>query len=139
MKGCNLIFFTLKFRKVAVKFIIKDKVPKELWDKESNLPVEIHMLSILRHPNIIRYLGHYDVDEYVILVSELHGTQWDVNNPELNAAKNPGLRESPRVKTPVNPDAKLECSPLFRLTPEQEKAIKRRTSCDLFECIDARK
>lgn len=125
-------------REVAVKFIIRDKIPKDLWIKEKGIPVEIDILKSLRHPNIIKYIEHIHEPKYIILVTELHGTEWSVDNKRLNPQKNPGLRSTPRSKAVPNPDTKMECSPLFRLTEEQEKEIKRRTSCDLFECIDAR-
>jgi serine/threonine protein kinase len=123
---------------VAVKFIIKSKIPKELWNQDKSLPVEIQILRGLNHPNIIKYIEHIIEDKYILLITELHGTEWSVNNPKLSPLKNPGLRNTPRGKAAPNPESKMECSPLFRLTEEQERAIKRRTSCDLFECIDAR-
>lgn len=128
----------LEHNEVAVKFIIKSKIPKDLWNREKSLPVEIAILKSLSHPNIIRYIEHIVEDKYILLITELHGTEWSVHNPKLNPLKNPGLRHTPRGKAAPTPDSKMECSPLFRLTEEQEKAIKRRTSCDLFECIDAR-
>ena len=125
---------------MAVKFIIKEKVPKELWivdDKLGVVPLEIKILSSLNHPNVVRYLDHMIEDSYILLITELHGTEWDPNNSRLNAVSNPGLRSAPAPKPAVD---NSESSPLFRLTAEQqsELASRRRTSCDLFECIDAR-
>ncbi|KAI9208058.1 kinase-like domain-containing protein [Polychytrium aggregatum] len=125
----------------AAKFIIKDKIPKEHWIESSRfglIPYEIHILSCLDHPNVIKYIDHFYEGPYVILITELHGVQWSCENPSLNPAKNPGLRKAPRPKVETDPvDGNYEASPLFRLTKEQEKSIRRRTSCDLFECIDA--
>ncbi|RKO91335.1 hypothetical protein BDK51DRAFT_31037 [Blyttiomyces helicus] len=139
---------------VAVKFIIKDKIPRDLWVPSSPIsphpvPLEVHILSQLSHPNIISYVEHIDEPDYVLLITELHGTEWDaLANKALDVAKNPGLREKPRgedaevgegaMEGEKVPAGKSECSPLFRLTKEQEKSIRRRTSCDLFECIDSR-
>ncbi|KXS20160.1 kinase-like protein [Gonapodya prolifera JEL478] len=128
-------------REVAIKFIARDKIPSDLWTQDSSLhpsrvPLEISILASCRHPSVIRYVEHASDERYVLLVTELHGTEWDVRNPELNPKRNPGLRQTPRVKV-VPQEGKMECSPLFRLTEEQEKSIRRRTSCDLFECIDA--
>ncbi|KAJ3092780.1 hypothetical protein HK102_003043, partial [Quaeritorhiza haematococci] len=116
---------------VAVKFIVKRKVPKDLWVED--LPMEIHLLKMMRHPNIITYLDHFDEEYYILLVTEMHGTCWTPTNPVLNPTKNPGLRAKPKV-TGISDT--IECSPLYRLTKEQEKLIRRRTSYDLFECID---
>lgn len=44
-----------------------------------------------------------------------------------------------KKKSNVALSEKSDCSPLFRLTEEQEKSIRRKTSFDLFECIDAHK
>ncbi|KAJ3278786.1 hypothetical protein HK104_002029, partial [Borealophlyctis nickersoniae] len=72
----------------------------------------------------------------------LHGTHWNPDNPVLDCTRNPGLRE--KGKNGEGEEGKKEegkvseAAPLFRLTPEQEKSIRRRTSCDLFECIDVR-
>jgi serine/threonine protein kinase len=126
------------------------------------VPLEIYILSRLSHPNIVQYLEHFEERDYILLVTELHGTEWNVANPLLNPIRNPGLRQTSLLKaqpssatvttsavtatstvtsTKDPAGAKdtasiIECSPLFRLTPEQEKSIRRRTSCDLFECID---
>lgn len=123
---------------IAVKFIIKDKIPKELWmisEEHGAIPMEIKILSELRHPGIISYIDHFVEDDYIVLVSELHGTEWHSDNPRLNPKKNPNLRASDGKKDGVSDFA--ESSPLFRLTPEQQKELanRRRTSCDLFECI----
>lgn len=125
-------------KEVAIKFIIKAKIPKDNWDRESGLPVEVLMLSRLKHPNIIKFVEYFTLEDYILLITELHGCEWNVSNPILSPEKNQGLRDCPRAKTPSSMEAQMECSPLFRLTEEQEKEIKRRTSCDLFECIDAR-
>ncbi|KAJ3057416.1 hypothetical protein HK097_007595 [Rhizophlyctis rosea] len=128
---------------VAVKFVIKDRITQNAWINTGTfqqIPFEIHLLSQLQHPNIIRYIEHIDEGDYVLLISELHGTQWETSNPALDPINNPGLKvQRPGQMVPLveQKSQGLECSPLFRLTPEQEKSIRRRTSCDLFECIDA--
>jgi hypothetical protein len=153
---------------VAVKFIIREKIPKDSWIEyvdrggaRTCAPLEIHILSRLSHPNGVQYLEHFEERDYILLVTELHGTEWNVTNALLDPIRNPGLRQTSLPKSahpepgspasPAHPAAAaaaisvpgskeavsiIECSPLFRLTPEQEKSIRRRTSCDLFECID---
>ncbi|KAJ3195276.1 hypothetical protein HK101_000613 [Irineochytrium annulatum] len=144
----------ISLEQVAVKFIVKHKIPDSLWVedpydvKAPKVPREICYLMTLRHPTLISYLDHYaDEERYFLLVTELHGTEWDVENPALSPERNPGLRVSKKqgiVLEELDEEArkvyeaqKAELSPLLRLTPDQEKAIRRRTSCDLFECIDA--
>jgi serine/threonine protein kinase len=126
---------------VAVKFILREKIGSDLWTKDSvfgKLPLEVSILSKLHHPNIIRYLTHFTEGDRFILVTELHGTQWTADNKELNPVRNPGLLRDTLVPVTFDPTSKTECSPLHRLTPEQEKNIRRRVPCDLFQCIDAR-
>ncbi|TPX33175.1 hypothetical protein SmJEL517_g03815 [Synchytrium microbalum] len=124
-------------KEVAVKFIIRKKLPKDFYTmtKDGMLPSEIVILKSLHHANIIPYYDHYVEEVHIILVTELFGTQWDptVLDPTKNAV--PEKKKPLGNSKPAN--AIVECSPLFRLTEEQEKQIKRRTSCDLFECIDA--
>ncbi|KAJ1569793.1 hypothetical protein HK096_001445 [Nowakowskiella sp. JEL0078] len=113
---------------IAVKFMIKNKVPRHVWveDESGRVPSEISILRTLNHPNIIKYIEHIMPDneesgQYIILITELHGTEWDVvNNKALNPCRNVGLRTSPRSKPPIMKDG-----------------IKKRAPCDLFECIDA--
>ncbi|KAJ3284662.1 hypothetical protein HDU79_007967 [Rhizoclosmatium sp. JEL0117] len=145
-------------KEVAVKFITRDKIPRDLWVKDPSnpsekIPVEIAILQQLSHPNIIQYIDHIiEPSKYILLITELHGTEWTASNAvgesEKAVAKEvvPVVMEKKRAasenaKSSVTPVSfpKTECSPLFRLTAEQEKQIKRRTSCDLFECIDAHK
>ena len=80
------------------------------------LPNEIVILKNLSHPNIIQYLDHMIETNFIVLITELHGTSWDVTNPKLSPKKNHGLKD----KTDLNTE------------PQKGK------SCDLFDCIDAR-
>ncbi|KAI8915912.1 kinase-like domain-containing protein [Gorgonomyces haynaldii] len=108
---------------VAVKFIVKSKISKDVWQSSSTgerLPSEIVTLMELDHPNIIRYVEHIVDKDYILLITELHGSSWDLSNPEINPRKNPGLKFNQRKQQSNKRDA-----------------IRKRTSCDLFECIDA--
>ena len=109
---------------VAVKFIIKSKIAKDAWTEvgDEKLPSEVATLQRLRHPNIIQYLEHIVEADYILLITELHGTSWDASNLELDPLNNPGLKFKYREKTLETKGA----------------VIRNRTSCDLFECIDAR-
>ena len=80
--------------KVAVKFIIKSKIAKDSWVEVGGekLPNEVATLQRLSHPNIIQYLEHIVETDYVLLITELHGTSWDASNLELDPINNPGLK-----------------------------------------------
>jgi serine/threonine protein kinase len=87
---------------------------------EEKVPFEIMLLAHLNHPNIIRYIDHFIEEKYVILITELHGTEWNPRNPILNSIRNPGLKK-------ISASSEHE-SKVF-------KGIPKKTSCDLFECI----
>lgn len=108
---------------VAVKFIIKSKISKDSWIcvGGEKLPKEIATLQTLNHPNIIKYMEHITENDYILLITELHGTSWDASNLKLDPILNPGLKFKFREKT-------IEA---------EGEVIRNRTSCDLFECIDA--
>lgn len=83
---------------VAVKFIIKDKVPEHCWISDpayGKLPMEVVILSYVNHDNIVKCLDVYEDSLYfylvrsgfhalcrkcsnvVVQVQELHGSPWD--------------------------------------------------------------
>ena len=108
---------------VAVKFIVKSKLSADMWEVDDfgeSLPKEVALLSTLSHRNIIKYIEHIVDKDYILLVTELHGCCWNISNPELNPTKNMGLKTSTNIYPPSPQD------------------VRKRTSCDLFECIDAR-
>jgi len=56
---------------VAVKFIIREKVPVHAWAQDSKLgrlPTEIWLLSRIQHPNIADFLEYFEDDVYYYLV-----------------------------------------------------------------------
>ncbi|KAI0769794.1 kinase-like protein [Trametes elegans] len=64
---------------VAVKFIIKDKVPEHAWWEDEmfgRVPTEVMLISLVNHENIVRCLDLFEDDVYFYLVQELHGTPW---------------------------------------------------------------
>uniref|UniRef100_A0A0W0F5J9 Protein kinase domain-containing protein n=1 Tax=Moniliophthora roreri TaxID=221103 RepID=A0A0W0F5J9_MONRR len=64
---------------VAVKFIIKAKVPEHAWMEHElygRLPTEVMLLSVLDHENIIKCLDLFEDPLYFYLVQELHGSPW---------------------------------------------------------------
>jgi hypothetical protein len=49
---------------VAVKFILKDKVPIHSWTKDSALgivPIEVYVIKNVHHKNIIDFLDFFEV------------------------------------------------------------------------------
>ncbi|KAF8798731.1 kinase-like protein [Phlegmacium glaucopus] len=64
---------------VAVKFIIKDKVPEHAWmedDVVGRLPTEVVLLSFIQHDNVVKCLDVFEDPLYFYLVQELHGSPW---------------------------------------------------------------
>ncbi|KAJ3210308.1 hypothetical protein HDU82_008380 [Entophlyctis luteolus] len=140
-------------KEVAVKFISREKIPYDLWVADPSaahgekVPIEVATLQKINHPNIIRYIDHMaEKFKYVLLITELHGSEWcaakphDMNpvqdsaQPKKRAAS---VNDIPNVVNQLG--CRVECSPLFMLSPDQEQKINRKISCDLFECIDSHK
>ena len=62
----------LELREVAVKFIIKAKVPEHAWmeDKSARrVPTEALLLGLLNHPNIVKCMDLFEDELYFYLVS----------------------------------------------------------------------
>ncbi|KAJ3002195.1 UNVERIFIED_CONTAM: hypothetical protein HDU68_006403, partial [Siphonaria sp. JEL0065] len=65
---------------VAVKFILKEKVPSSAWAKDPVLgvvPTEVYILKNVSHPNVIKYVEYFEDNIYSYLVTELYGKSWD--------------------------------------------------------------
>ena len=65
---------------VAIKFILKNKVPASGWARHSDfgiVPLEVFILSHCSHANIISFLDYYDRDPFAYLVMDLHGSHWN--------------------------------------------------------------
>ncbi|KAI7879846.1 kinase-like domain-containing protein [Mucor mucedo] len=115
----------------AVKFIIRKKVPSNAWVCDPNMgmiPMEIYTLKHVHHQNIIHYCDSYQDDTYFYLVMELHGTQW-VPPPTFNSIHSPALSQN--SQSTIDEDELVE--------PVSQRQFVRRTSCDLFECIEQHK
>ncbi|KAH6561016.1 hypothetical protein BASA50_006081 [Batrachochytrium salamandrivorans] len=136
---------------VAVKFIAKAKISRDLWvafDRKHKelVPLEVALLYRMKHPNIIQYIDHMNEADYVLLITELHGTSWsaaplqadqhkgDMNLSQPVRVKSVGLTNKYDVngKSPMKPAA-----PTTTISFGKAGSIKKRTSFDLFECIDA--
>ncbi|KAI8881883.1 Pkinase-domain-containing protein [Backusella circina FSU 941] len=115
----------------AVKFIIRDKVPSSAWVRDPEMgpiPMEIYTLKHVKHKNIIQFCDAYQDDVYFYLVMELHGTQW-TNPPPASSIHSPALSHTSEHSASTIDDDDEED---FAYT----RQFERRTSCDLFECIE---
>ncbi|KAI8352019.1 kinase-like domain-containing protein [Mortierella sp. GBAus27b] len=112
-------------KEVAVKFIFREKVPVYGWAKDPELgmiPMEIYVLRHVRHPNVIGYLNAFQDSKFFYLVMEFHGTPWSANNPLLNNSSTTLSHSGSEQELYVE--------------PPKPSLLVRRTSCDLFECIE---
>ncbi|KAG0079560.1 hypothetical protein BGZ93_000801 [Podila epicladia] len=146
-------------KEVAVKFIFRDKVPVYGWAKDPELgviPMEIYVLRNVHHPNIIGFMNVYQDFRYFYLVMELHGTPWSASNPLLNKSgnmmeamaqatlnqRNSAMPSSGSNSTSSSSSSFPSSSSSSSLTdseahePPKAALLVRRTSCDLFECIE---
>ncbi|KAJ7045515.1 kinase-like domain-containing protein [Mycena alexandri] len=87
---------------VAVKFILKAKIPDHSWIEDKifrRLPTEIMLLRVIDHENIVKCLGLYEDSLYYYLVQELHGSPWPkaIRNqapPPISVSSLPSLSPS---------------------------------------------
>jgi PAS domain-containing serine/threonine kinase len=66
---------------VVVKFIRKARVLEECWidvPKKGIIPLEIHFLRTLSHPNIVKVLDVFENEEFYQVVMEKHGDGIDL-------------------------------------------------------------
>jgi len=66
-------------REVAVKFIYKNKISSNGWNRDPILglvPMEIFLLKNIHHENIILFLDFYEDNSFFYLITELHGSEW---------------------------------------------------------------
>ncbi|KAH6913829.1 CAMK/CAMKL/PASK protein kinase [Coprinopsis sp. MPI-PUGE-AT-0042] len=90
---------------VAVKFIIKDKVPEHCWINDPNfgkLPMEVVLLSFVDHESIVKCLDVFEDPVYFYLVQELHGSPWNRSHGfTLDCTSGSGTTNStPSLSTP---------------------------------------
>ncbi|PWN21576.1 kinase-like protein [Microstroma glucosiphilum] len=118
-------------RPVAVKFIWKNKVPSHGWVRDPTMgviPLEAFVLRVVDHPCVVKFIDLFDDDEFFYLVMEMHGTPW----------KTPEAEEESKPVVPEPQQQLIEAAPQkASLAPPQRPApMERRTSRDLFECIE---
>lgn len=138
-------------QEVAVKFIYKKKLPlSSLHLKE---PLEISILKRIRHPTVIDYIGSFQDDAFFYLVMELFGCEWkkvptgDESLPSLSSSSETIASSANSSSSPVTPNgfgpddfisSELVSFPFLPFPQQQQQPKKkvRRSSCDLFECIE---
>ncbi|KAE8220764.1 hypothetical protein CF319_g5759 [Tilletia indica] len=125
---------------VAVKFIWKEKVPSQGWVRDGDLgvvPMEVFVLKTVRHPSVIRFVELFDDDQFFYLVMELHGTPWKAPPPKVSPSKKGGpSTEALQPSQQANMPAAGQAFGDQALQPPRPAPMERRSSCDLFECIE---
>ncbi|KAK4701687.1 hypothetical protein P7C70_g4542, partial [Phenoliferia sp. Uapishka_3] len=134
---------------VAVKFIERTKIPQDNWvlsrsfkpasgvgytgnERQRLLPLEAYVLGAIRNiKGVVRYIDLYEDNIYFYLIMELHGSPWSSDKDTAPAPPMPQFGPD-LVATPVSSPM---LSPL-ELSPPRPVAMARRSSCDLFECIE---
>ncbi|KAJ3163470.1 hypothetical protein HDU86_000049 [Geranomyces michiganensis] len=96
-------------REVAVKFILKSKVPAQGWARDSELgvvPMEVFMLKNISHENVIKFVDFFEDMTFFYLVTELHGAPWTSSRTELHTQSLPAALETLQqtlLPSPVTP------------------------------------
>lgn len=66
---------------VVTKFILKDKLPPQFMvvtDDKKEIPMEVYLLSTLKHPNVVTVLDVFENEKFFQLVMEKHGSGMDL-------------------------------------------------------------
>ncbi|TPX46735.1 hypothetical protein SeLEV6574_g03067 [Synchytrium endobioticum] len=137
---------------VAVKFIIRSKIPSNSWARDDDLgvvPFEVFILKNIKHQCIIGYIDCLADDRYFYLITELHGAQWTAStHPIISDNRNSNKKPDTQLPTPPPELIPLLIPQITTLkveeydnnvTPGQQQLpapLQRRVSCDLFECIE---
>jgi serine/threonine protein kinase len=69
----------------------KEAAVKILKQRSGAVSQEVKVMKRLNHPSIIGIIEYLKADECSILISELHGTEWNLANEKLSSQRNPGL------------------------------------------------
>ncbi|KAH9931149.1 kinase-like protein [Epithele typhae] len=102
-------------QEVAVKFIIKDKVPEHAWWEDETfgrVPTEVMLLSLVNHENIVKCLDLFEDEVFFYLVQELHGTPWVSRKQKKDKRSSvAGALSVPPTETPtLSPSASVGSS-----------------------------
>ncbi|KAJ3410503.1 hypothetical protein HDV05_003693 [Chytridiales sp. JEL 0842] len=99
---------------VAVKFILKTRVPSTSWARDRDLgvvPMEVYILKNINHPNVINYIDCFHDSKYIYLITEMHGSQWNAPNPSSLAPKVTPT-STPQLSAQWFPEKTIQASPI---------------------------
>ncbi|KAI3644480.1 hypothetical protein MP228_010644 [Amoeboaphelidium protococcarum] len=117
-------------KEVAVKFIIKDKIPirSYVYDPllQTSVPFELFVLRRIDHPNIIKLVDWFEDAAFYYLVTEMHGSEWVAGRKVTKA----------NSKSYIKKYKEKQHSGYMSDDSSASRKSERRASMDLFECID---
>ncbi|TFK44685.1 kinase-like domain-containing protein [Crucibulum laeve] len=96
---------------VAVKFIIKKKVPEHAWAEDEFrgvLPMEIMLLSVIEHEGVVKCLDLYEDCLYFYVVQELHGSPWHKNCDHQSPPTSSSTASLPLSTPPLSPASSFD-------------------------------
>ncbi|TPX33727.1 hypothetical protein SmJEL517_g03400 [Synchytrium microbalum] len=128
---------TISGEDVAVKFIYKELAGLNGFMRDpvhGILPMEIFLLRKLRHNNIIRFIECFEDHRYYYLVTEIHGDNWSKKTRKLH--KNPSERDLTSNRPDSGVDLRKPRSNSSSSSNSTSDSRKKRTSRDLFECLE---
>lgn len=124
-------------REVAVKFILRSKIPPQGWVNDpvfGVIPRECYLCRSLQHPNIISFVDYFQDPNFSYLITELHGSPWTDAATSANASPvpihNDNMLSPPLTPLSLNTDV---------FTTEAPPKLTKRPPCDLFEYVSFRK
>ncbi|KAI9104992.1 kinase-like domain-containing protein, partial [Phlyctochytrium arcticum] len=135
-------------RPVAVKFMFKDRIPVESWVRDRKLgmvPLEIFILKKVNHDHIVKFVDYFEDKKFFYLVMETHGMSWiDYKDEVAHAIEDQNMQPSYRLGPDMVPSdswGSTDSLPVgnartSRPSPFRLRRPSRRTSQDLFECIE---
>ncbi|KAI9572053.1 kinase-like domain-containing protein [Boletus coccyginus] len=91
---------------VAVKFVIKAKVPEQAWinhDTLGRIPIEIMLLRIINHESIIKCLDVFEDDLFFYVVQELHGSPWRKRERSHSTRHSSSEMSTPHLSSSTTP------------------------------------
>lgn len=103
-------------KQVAIKFIERGT----LLENRPKVPLEVQILAMTHHRNTVHMIEYYKTKDYVVVVLELFGTRWTVENPTL---KN-------------NEPALNKQSTITILDTDIDSRNPEEATNDLFDCVN---
>ncbi|GAA5938601.1 uncharacterized protein JCM15063_005366 [Sporobolomyces koalae] len=164
-RACDRLSVAVKFIERA-KIPAHGWVKSRSWGETPGLtqapgpklvPMEAFVLRSIRHEGVVAFIDLFEDEKYFYLVMEHHGSPWQCPEKEVVSRSGPSdlpalaassmqasaaqarLTESPQNQSPTSSPT-LSSAPLLpaspALSPPRPAPMERRSSCDLFECIE---